>query len=114
MEKDPEPEWPVEPLNHRNRIMPENSLCFGAVVRQLVSVAVAVLFLGAGEPGRGSVLLFDSFGLGTTNNPRLDSGGSPVTNIALGFDLSGIRAEFPNTSAAVWTAPGGHGAQSWA
>lgn len=62
----------------------------------------------------GAVLLFDSFGLGTTNNPRLDSAGSPVTNIVLGFDLSGIRAEVPNTSAAVWTAPGGHGAQSWA
>ena len=93
--------------------MQDNPLCFGAVVRRLLPGAVAILFLGVGEPGRGSVLLFDSFGLGTTNNPRLDSGGSPVT-IGLGTDLSGIRAEIPNTSAAVWTAPGGHGAQSWA
>src|SRR5512140_1005850 len=94
--------------------MQDNPLCFGAVVRRLLPGAVVVLFLSAGEPGRGSVLLFDSFGLGTMNNPRLDSGGSPVTNIVLGFDLSGIRAEFPNTSAVVWTAPGGHGTQSWA
>ncbi len=53
--------------------MRENPLCFGAVVCRLVPVAVAVLLLSAGEVGRGSVLLFDSFGLGTTNNPRLDS-----------------------------------------
>src|SRR5512140_3178352 len=93
--------------------MKENLLGFGTAVRRLLPGTVAVLLLSAGEPGRGSVLLFDSFGLGTTNNPRLDSGGSPVT-IVLGTDLSGIRAEIPNTSAAVWTAPGGHGAQSWA
>jgi hypothetical protein len=89
--------------------MQESLLCFGAVVRRLLQGAVAVLFLGAVEPGRGSVLLFDSFGLGTASDPRLDSGGSSVT-IALGTDLSGIRAEIPNTSTAVWTAPGGHGA----
>jgi hypothetical protein len=93
--------------------MQVNPLCFGAVVGRLLTGAVAVFFLSALEPARGSVLLFDSFGLGTTNNPRLDSGGLPVT-IVLGTDLSGIRAEIPNTGAAVWTAPGGHGAQSWA
>ena len=94
--------------------MQENLLYFGAVMRRLLPGAMAILCLIAGEPGRGSILLFDSFGVGTANNPRLDSGGAPVTNITLGFDLSGIRAEIPNTSAAVWTAPGGPGAQSWA
>src|ERR1039457_6823203 len=93
--------------------MQVNLLCFGAAVGRLLPGEMAVFFLSALEPARGSVLLFDSFGLGTTNNPRLDSGGLPVT-IVLGTDLSGIRAEIPNTGAAVWTAPGGHGAQSWA
>lgn len=109
----PEPRCSVEPLNQRNRFTQENPLCFGAVARRLLPAAAVMLFLSDGLLGRGSVLLFDSFGLGTTNNPRLDSGGSPVS-IALGTDLSGIRAEIPNTSAAVWRAPGGHGAQSWA
>jgi hypothetical protein len=49
---------------------------------------VAILCLIAGEPGRGAVWLFDSFGRGTANNPRLDSGGSPVAG---GFRAFGPR-----------------------
>jgi len=45
---------------------------------------------------------------------RLNAAGAPVNPIGLGSDLSGIRAEFPNSSEAVWTAPGGHQVQSWA
>ena len=86
---------------------------FSAAGRRLMLGAIIVLGISTAQLGHAAVLLLDSFGLGTANNPRLDSGGSPVT-LVLGTDLSGIRAEVPNTSAAVWTAPGGHGAQSWA
>jgi hypothetical protein len=65
-----------------------------AVTRWLSAAAMAVIFLSSVEPGRGAVLLFDSFGLGTTLTPRLDSGGAPVT-VGLGTDLSGVRAEIP-------------------
>ena len=80
----------------------------------LLVTTLALGLIGPTDTTQAATLLKDSFGLGTAANPRLDSAGVPVTNIYLGFDLSGIRAEIPNTSAVVWKAPGGHGVQSWA
>ena len=81
--------------------------------RQCFYVAFLLLF-AAVPSARAALLLFDSFGLGTANNPRLNAAGASVNPIGLGSDLSGIRAEFPNSSEAVWNAPGGHRVQSWA
>ena len=63
----------------------------------------------AGQAG-AETLIRESFGL--NGGTRFDAAGNPVT-VFLAADLNGLRAEFPNTSAEVWDAPGGHHAQTW-
>ena len=82
------------------------------------SIAPAVgiaIWLGCALTASADVLLRDSFGfepLTVNGGTRYDAASNAVA-IFLTHDLSGLWAEFPNTSPEVWTAPGGHQVQTW-
>src|SRR5436305_372114 len=60
--------------------------------------------------GKETVYLRDSFGfepITADGGTRFDAAGN-VVPIFLSHDLSGLRAEYPNNSTEVWTAPHGH------
>ncbi|MCX6929802.1 MAG: MBG domain-containing protein, partial [Verrucomicrobia bacterium] len=63
--------------------------------------------------GSFTVLLRDSFG-GLNTTQRLDAAGSPLLVDSHRPELAGIRAETPNSSTEVWTAPGGQKVKTWA
>jgi hypothetical protein len=79
---------------------------------------VAAFFVAATCPSRdarGEVLLKDSFGFApitSQGGTRFDAAGN-VVGVVLHTDFSGLRAEVPNSSSEVWTAPGGHGVPTW-
>ncbi len=77
-------------------------------------VAVVTMFSDSDFAG-ASILLKDSFGFSpitAQGGTRFDAAGN-VVGVVLHSDLSGLRAEFPNTSNEVWKAPGGHGTETW-
>ncbi|MCX6929848.1 MAG: MBG domain-containing protein, partial [Verrucomicrobia bacterium] len=76
--------------------------------------AVAIAFgLAIAAPAPAAILLQDSFG-GLNTTQRLDAAGSPILVDSHRPELAGIRAETPNISTEVWTAPGGQKVKTWA
>jgi hypothetical protein len=91
--------------------------------RLKTAIAGAVLLLGGGRNANATLFLQDVFGSfdGTSNPPplvRLDAAGNvvpmnPGNHGPTLIGIDGLRAQFPNNSTAVWSAPGGQGAPTW-
>jgi hypothetical protein len=83
----------------------------------------AALLLGGARNASATLFLQDFFGsFDGTNNPaplvRLDAAGNvvpmnPGNHGPTLIGIDGLRAQFPNNSIAVWSAPGGQGAATW-
>jgi hypothetical protein len=85
------------------------------VLKRTVGGTLMVCVAGIAGPVQAGILLKDSFGMSpitAQGGTRFDAAGNLV-GVFLHTDLSGLRAEFPNNSSAVWTAPGGHGVPTW-
>src|SRR5881392_3836967 len=81
----------------------------------IARAVLIVIVTAAAAQTRAALLLKDSFGFSpftAQGGTRFDSAGNFV-GVFLHNDLSGLRAEFPNNSSEVWTAPGGHGIPTW-
>lgn len=86
-----------------------------APVRRLMLGSLVILCVSTRGSGHAAVLLLDSFGyepITTNGSTRYDSASNAVA-IFLTHDLSGLRAELPNTGTEVWTASRGHQVQTW-
>src|SRR6478609_5798081 len=91
------------------------------LVRQLVMVGMLIA-IAQSRPVFADVLLRDFFGstndLGNGIYTRHDAAGNTVL-LGSGQQgptlagLDGLRAQFPDSSAAVWRAPGGQHAATW-
>jgi hypothetical protein len=89
--------------------------CFRPALSSLWVLGVVAVVSAGPATASAEILLRDSFGyepiVGNTGT-RYDAASNTVA-IFLSHDLSGLRAEFTNTSAEVWTAPGGHQVRTW-
>lgn len=92
-------------------------------MKTLLTAACVVFLWGGAGNARAGLMLQDSFGSfdGTASPPplvRLDAAGNavpmnPGTHGPTLIGIDGLRAQFPNNSTAVWSAPGGQGAATW-
>ena len=72
--------------------------------------ALGIGVLAVASTAGAATLIRESFGL--NGGIRYDAAGNPVV-VFPNLELNGLRAEFPNTAAEVWTGPSGHHVQAW-